>query len=98
MKQALMLLSPKWQQQSQQQLLLASVDSHTDDSSTVATVKLKLDYTALATVLKLPQMTDKLYATAVQFLVKHTGFESYHALTDVYSERSLLHDTQGIIL
>jgi hypothetical protein len=74
---------------------LTSTDTDQDTSTTVAaTAQLKLDYTALATVLKLPQMTDKFYATVVRYLVEHTGFVSYKALADVHNEQPLVHNTQ----
>jgi hypothetical protein len=95
-QQALALLSPKWQQQSQQQLLSKSGIGNNDNSiNTTTTGQLKLDYTTLASVLKLSRMTDRHYATAVQFLVERTGFVSYEALADVHSAQPLLYDTQG---
>jgi uncharacterized integral membrane protein len=94
-QQAMLLLSPKWQQESQQQLLLTSGNSNSGDSTTVTAAPLKLDYTTLASVLKLREGTDTYYAAAVEFLVKHTGFVSYAALADIHSEQPLIHDTQG---
>jgi hypothetical protein len=95
-QQALALSSPKWQQQSQQQLLSKSGIGNNDKSiNTTTTALLKLDYTTLASVLKLSRMTDRHYATAVQFLVEKTGFVSYGALADVHSAQPLLYDTQG---
>jgi hypothetical protein len=92
-EQAMTLLTPKWQQLSQQQLLLTSSGINNDASNTTA-VPLKLDFTTLATVLKLPCITELHYAVAVQFLVKHTGFVSYDVLADMHSTQSVLHDTQ----
>jgi hypothetical protein len=94
-EQAMLMLSPQWQQQAQQQSLLTAGDTNTNANSTTAAVPLKLDLTTLATVLKLRCVTDLHYVAAVRFLVKHTGFVSYDVLADVHSTQSVLLDTQG---
>jgi hypothetical protein len=94
-KQGMTLLSPVWQQQLQQQLLSTAVDSHNSDSTVSTTVPLQLDYTILATVLKLQKTNDTHNAPAVEFLVQHAGFVSYDVLAGLNSTQLKLLNTRG---
>jgi hypothetical protein len=95
-----MLLSPKWQQQSQQQpeLLLTTTDTHTDESTAATIEPLRLEFTTLASVLKLQQISGTYCAAAIQFLVEHTGFVSYNALADVHSAKNYMIQKAIILL
>jgi hypothetical protein len=96
-KEGLTLLTPTWQRQAQQKTLMSSAptDDGTDGTINASTIPLHLDYTTLATVMKLPCITDIHYNVPVEFLLSSTGFVSLDALANVHSTQSLQYDVEG---
>jgi hypothetical protein len=95
---ALKLLTLAWQQ-SQQLLVPSNIDTHNDadtaNTATTTTVPLKLNFTSLATALKLACIT-KAHRTAANWLSKeYRGFIGYEALADIHNKQPLLRNTKG---